>query len=634
MKNKKVFISGGSGVIGKELVSLLIKEKAKIFVGDLKPLPTEFKGKIKYRQGDLNYITREEIESFDPEIYFHLAATFERSEESYEFWEENFQNNLKLSHHLLKLIKDLKSIKKIIFASSYLIYDPSIYQFKKHKDNPKSLKESDAIYPRNLTGVAKLSHEIDLRFLNQFKNKKYKTISARIYRGYGCNSRDIISRWIRDLLDKKPISIYREEGIFDYIYAADSAKGLLKLSNTKDFSGVVNLGTGRGRKVKDILKILKKYFPDMKMIRKDSEINFEASQADIDLLKKETNWVPEYDLEKAIPLIIDFEKQRKISSKIIVQELNVLITSSGKKIQLIKAMETALNKLDKKYSLICGDFDENCIAKFFCDYFWHMPKTNEENFEIIFSKLTEKKINIILPTRDGELEFWSSNYNRFKEKGINVIISPFKSIKICLDKLAFYKFGLSSKFNFVKTSKNISFIDSDKFVVKEQFGSGSNSLGLNLSKQEAIKHSKELKNPIFQPYIEGREISIDSWLDDCHKVKGLILRSRDLVINGESKITTTFNDSEIEKDAIKILESLHLRGPVVLQAIIKDGQLFFLECNTRFGGGSTTSIRAGLDSLYWSILETQGENLNEYKFNKSISKVQKIRFEEDIFLNL
>ena len=77
MKNKKVFISGGSGVIGKELVSLLIKEKAKIFVGDLKTIPTEFKGKIKYRQGDLNYITREEIESFDPEIYFHLAATFE-----------------------------------------------------------------------------------------------------------------------------------------------------------------------------------------------------------------------------------------------------------------------------------------------------------------------------------------------------------------------------------------------------------------------------------------------------------------------------------------------------------------------------------------------------------------------------
>ena len=77
-----------------------------------------------------------------------------------------------------------------------------------------------------------------------------------------------------------------------------------------------------------------------------------------------------------------------------------------------------------------------------------------------------------------------------------------------------------------------------------------------------------------------------------------------------------------------------MRGPVVLQAIIKNGQLFFLECNTRFGGGSTTSIRAGLDSLYWSILETQGENLNEYKFNKSITKVQKIRFEEDIFLNL
>ena len=112
MRNKKVFISGGAGVIGRELISLLIRAEAEVFVGDLKPCPSEFQSLIKYRQGDLNNITLQEIKDFSPEIFFHLAATFERSEENYEFWEENSLHNVNLTHHLIGIVKDLKSIKK------------------------------------------------------------------------------------------------------------------------------------------------------------------------------------------------------------------------------------------------------------------------------------------------------------------------------------------------------------------------------------------------------------------------------------------------------------------------------------------------------------------------------------------
>ena len=111
-KNKKVFVSGGAGVIGSVLIEKLYKKRAIIFVGDLKPKPTNFHKKIIYWQGDLNYITKEEIEEFSPEIFFHLAATFERSLETYKFWEENFHNNVLLSHHLMDCLKDIKNLKK------------------------------------------------------------------------------------------------------------------------------------------------------------------------------------------------------------------------------------------------------------------------------------------------------------------------------------------------------------------------------------------------------------------------------------------------------------------------------------------------------------------------------------------
>ncbi len=128
---KKVFVSGGAGVIGTALVNVLIRQGCLVLTGDLKPCPEEWKNlpQLTYRQGDLISMTALEIAKFAPEIYFHLAATFERSEETAGFWEENFHHNVHLSHHLMTLTKDLPSIQKIIFASSYLLYDPQLYLF-------------------------------------------------------------------------------------------------------------------------------------------------------------------------------------------------------------------------------------------------------------------------------------------------------------------------------------------------------------------------------------------------------------------------------------------------------------------------------------------------------------------------
>ena len=128
-KNKRVFISGGSGVIGTALANFLLGEGALLFIGDLKPKPDGWAHLSKYREGDLITLSKEEIVDFSPEFFFHLAATFERSVETSDFWQENFHHNILLSHHLLSLLKDLPTLKKIIFASSYLIYNPEDYLF-------------------------------------------------------------------------------------------------------------------------------------------------------------------------------------------------------------------------------------------------------------------------------------------------------------------------------------------------------------------------------------------------------------------------------------------------------------------------------------------------------------------------
>jgi len=71
----------------------------------------------------------------------------------------------------------------------------------------------------------------------------------------------------------------------------------------------------------------------------------------------------------------------------------------------------------------------------------------------------------------------------------------------------------------------------------------------------------------------------------------------------------------------------------VLQGIISDDQqLHLLECNSRFGGASTLGIRAGVDSLYWSLAESLGMDLGAIPFLPLSEPVTQIRYAGDLYL--
>lgn len=625
-KNKKVFVSGGNGVIGNELVRLLHKEGAIVLVGDLKPRPLDWPKEIIYRQGDLNYITKDELDDFGPEIFFHLAATFERSTETYGFWEENFQHNVNLSHHLMTLLKDSPTLKKVIFASSYLIYNKELYNFDKPK-SPYSLKETDPISPRNLTGCAKLSHEIELNFLKEFKKNDLQVINARIYRSYGRNSRDIISRWVRALMNKEEISVFNKENVFDYIFAGDVAEGLFRLADT-DYDGIVNLGTGKSRSIEEVVSVLKQFFPDMKAKEEGQMIKYESSQADTSLLKKITKWTPAHRLEDAIPKIIEFEKTVGFNDK--KTNVNVLVTSAAKKIGLVMAVRKAMDKLGGSGKLFAGDMDSNSISKHFVDEFWTMPRTDSDNVKSIIDYLVKNDIRVVIPSRDGELGFWAKNKAELKKRGITVMISDPITIENCVDKLKFYqeceKLGLPA----IATWDKLEDDKVKRYVVKERFGAGSRSIGLNLTKDDAEKHAKTLEQPIFQPYVEGQEYSVDLFVSSKGEVKGLITRERNVVVNGESQITTTVSNKKIEKASLEFAEKFGLYGHNILQLLLdKNGKVAIIECNSRFGGASTVSQFAGLDSFYWLLLESLGEDISDYPFIRSTGELMQVRYADN-----
>lgn len=311
---------------------------------------------------------------------------------------------------------------------------------------------------------------------------------------------------------------------------------------------------------------------------------------------------------------------------------NFLITSISQKISLIKNVKEAAHKVNNSVLVYGAYVDNNCLGKYFVDGFWNMPKFDELDFETLVKFCAQKNISIIIPSRDGELDYFSKTKDQLYDLGVFVMISNEKAIDNCLDKLRFYS-KTNLKRHVIETSESLSEIDSDRLVVKERYGTGSISIGIDLSREEARLHALNLQTPIFQPFKKGRELSVDAYVDLKHNVKGVVIRERIKVVNGESRITTTIVDRNLEIFFNKVIKELNLYGHLTLQAIIdSDKNIHIIECNPRFGGASSLSIRCGLDSFYWLYLESNRIDIDGIKFQAPKKEITQIRYLENKYI--
>ncbi len=313
--------------------------------------------------------------------------------------------------------------------------------------------------------------------------------------------------------------------------------------------------------------------------------------------------------------------------------VNILITSAARKAPLVRATKAAAARAVPGAAIIAGDIDPLAPARYVADGFWQMPRLADVTPQALLDDCRDRGIGTVLPTRDGELPFWAGAKALFAEAGVDVIISSPESVERCLDKLAFARFGAAQGLPFIPAAASLDELDGETFVVKERFGAGSRSIGIDLPRAAALKHAQSLEAPVFQPFEAGVEISIDAWMDRTGAPRGVVLRRRDRVVGGESQITTTFRDAALEAASLDVLRALDLRGPAVMQAIVPPaGGLRVIECNCRFGGASTASIAAGLDMLYWSLTERHSPEAAP-AFHRIEGELRQVRLPEDVILH-
>lgn len=312
---------------------------------------------------------------------------------------------------------------------------------------------------------------------------------------------------------------------------------------------------------------------------------------------------------------------------------NVLVSSAGSKVPLVTLIKKSCLMFETGIQVIAGDSNPAAISQYFADSFWLMPQLEKMNAQKFSEECKIRGINRVIPTRDGELIFFAKNKKEFESNGVSVMISAPEAVEVCLDKLQFANFGIQAGLPVIPAHESLPANTAGAWVVKERYGAGSLSIGLNLPTAEAQDHAAKLQAPIFQPFLDGmQEFSADIYVDRRGHMKGCVVRTRDSVVNGESQISTTTANPPMVNVCQRLVDALPFYGHIIVQAFVDaSGGVHLIEVNPRFGGASSLAIEAGLDSFYWFLLESQGADLRDTPFlHDPARRLRQVRYAHDL----
>ncbi len=317
-------------------------------------------------------------------------------------------------------------------------------------------------------------------------------------------------------------------------------------------------------------------------------------------------------------------------------EINILILSAGRRVELIKCFKEAAEIKDIKSTIIAADISKTAPATYFADKSYIIPRIHEKGYiESIIDICNKEDIRLVVPTIDTELMVMSENKNLIEEKTeAKVLISDKRVINICRNKKNTNKFLEDNGFGVPKEITNRD-IEKENYTfplfIKPVDGSSSINAFKIKNKNQLMFFREYIKNPIIQEFIEGKEYTIDAFIDFNGQPITIVPRERVATRAGEISKGIIVKDKELINEVKKVIDILKPIGHITFQCMKTEKGIKFIEINPRFGGGAPMSIKAGANSplnLYRLLLNEKIFYNEDYEEN-----IMALRFDDCILLN-
>ena len=290
MSQKKILITGAEGFIAKNLTNFLDKKGFKIFGIGNKKYNKKISEKFGYQFLSSKKINtnnlKKEFKNLDLIIHCAGSGSVGLSKK------ENYKKNYLTTKSVLDFSVQLKEKPKIIFMSSYSLYGNSY---------TKPINENCALKPTSSYALTKKSSEDILLKYSQVYGLKIVILRLASIYGEGLK-KQLIFDSCEKISNNRNIFYGTGNEIRDWLHVSDLCALVYKVIK-KDLKKnmIVNCGSGKGSRVKDIIEIVKKQFnPSIKIkYVKAKQKSPNVLITDIKLAKS-FKWAPKINIKKGI----------------------------------------------------------------------------------------------------------------------------------------------------------------------------------------------------------------------------------------------------------------------------------------------------------------------------------------------
>lgn len=316
--------------------------------------------------------------------------------------------------------------------------------------------------------------------------------------------------------------------------------------------------------------------------------------------------------------------------------MKLLITSVGRRVELVQALKNAAIELKKDVEIIGADISLTAPALMFCDKKIQVCRIDDKNYlPSLLEICRTKKIDCLIPTIDTDLLLLAKHKADFEKQGTKVLIASYDKVKLCRDKnlTADYFISLGLKSPQPVNDANEYTAGYPAFI-KPKDGSSSIDAYRANNFSELMTYAQKIKDYVIQPFISGKEYTIDIFCDYEGNPVYITPRQRLAVRSGEVLKTQIAQDETMIQEMQTLLADYRPSGAITVQLIQdeKTGDNYYIEINPRFGGGAPLSMKAGANSAKALLEMLSGKQLT-YQPKAAKNNAIYCRFDQSVCVN-
>jgi len=318
--------------------------------------------------------------------------------------------------------------------------------------------------------------------------------------------------------------------------------------------------------------------------------------------------------------------------------MNILISSAGRRVSLVRAFQKELKKIYPEGKVIAADAKpELSAACQIADACFEVPRLDDVSYmNALIVKCKAHQISIIIPTIDTELLLLAKNKEKLEAINVTPIIASEAFIAKCRDKRVIHDFFEAHNVAIAKEYKK----DDYKLplFIKPIDGSRSVDTFLIRTKEDLTEYHFSNEKLMFLEYIDHKiydEFTCDLYYDKNHKLKCAVPRKRLEVRDGEVNKAVTSNNALVNYIRQNLAFVDGAVGCLTAQFFYSANttKIYGIEINPRFGGGYPLSYLAGANFPKWILSEYLLDEEIEDKFDCWEDNLLMIRYDDEILVH-